>query len=227
MVRRLLAATVVIVTLTAPFWYRLPRAVVALQGTGSPPRRLTGLEIPYTLFTYLVGYSFGPPVREIQDQGPLAALVAHPGQSVLGVVVLLTLLALALRCRGYAARNLALLCLVPMTATWVGAALTGKPYNIRYTLPGLIGFVGLAAIGLSQLGRARRAVAIGLVAGLFLWADAQWFFTPRYWKEELPVGHRVASRRAAAGVEDRRGSGLSEGGTHLLRAARTSGLRLR
>jgi mannosyltransferase len=202
-VRRLFASTVLIVTLTAPFWYRLPQAVVALQGTGSPPRRLTGLEIPYTLFTYLVGYSFGPAVREIQDQGPLAAVLAHPTQSALGVVVLLTLMALALRLRSNAAKNLALLCLLPMTATWVGAAFTGKAYNVRYTLPGLIGFVGLVAVGLSKLGRARRVIAIGLVAGLFLWADAQWFFTRRYWKEDsrsaiawlrgqLPPGSRIA-----------------------------------
>jgi len=202
-VRLLLAATVVIVLVTAPFGYQLAQAVFHAQGTGSPPRRLTGLEIPYTMFTYLVGYSFGPPVREIQDKGPWAAVLAHPGQGALGAVALLTLTALFLRLRSEAAKNLALLFLLPLTAVWLGSAVTGKAYNVRYTLPGLIGFMGLVALGISGLRQPRRRVATALLAGLFLWADAQWFFAPRYWKEDsrsavawlrgkLPPGSRVA-----------------------------------
>ena len=202
-VRPLLAATVAILLVTAPFGYQLTQAVSQAQGTGSPPRHLTGLEIPYTLFTYLLGYSFGPSVRDIQDSGPLAAVLAHPGQSALGAVALLTLTALVLRLRGEAAKNLALLCLLPLTAAWLGSAVTGKPYSVRYTLPGLIGFVGLVALGISGLRPPRRSVAATLVAGLFLWADAQWFFAPRYWKEDsrsaiawlqanLPPGSTVA-----------------------------------
>ncbi len=90
-----------------------------------------------------------------------------------------------------------------MMATWLGSAVTGKAYNVRYTLPGLIGFVGLVALGISRLPKPRRSIATTLVAGLFLWADAQWFFSPRYWKEDsrsavawlrgkLPPGSTVA-----------------------------------
>jgi 4-amino-4-deoxy-L-arabinose transferase-like glycosyltransferase len=202
-IRPLLAASTVILLATAPFAYQLAQAVLQAQGTGSPPRRLTGLEIPYTLFTYLAGYSFGPLVREIQDNGPLAAVLADPVQGALGAVALLTLTALFLRLRSEAAKNLALLCLLPLTAVWLGSAVTGKAYNVRYTLPGLIGFTGLVALGISGLRNARRWVAAALLAGLFLWADAQWFFAPRYWKEDsrsavawlrgkLPPGSRVA-----------------------------------
>jgi 4-amino-4-deoxy-L-arabinose transferase-like glycosyltransferase len=201
--RSLLAATVVIVLITAPFGYQLAQAVFQAEGTGSPPRRLTGLEIPYTMFTYLVGYSFGPPVREIQDKGPFAAVLADPGQGALGAVALLTFTALFLRLRSEAAKNLALLCLLPLTAVWLASAVTGKAYNVRYTLPGLIGFAGLVALSISRLPKPRRSLATTLVAGLFLWADAQWFFSPRYWKEDsrsavawlrgkLPPGSRVA-----------------------------------
>jgi 4-amino-4-deoxy-L-arabinose transferase-like glycosyltransferase len=202
-VRPLLAATVAIVLVTAPFGYRLAQAVSHAQGTGSPPRSLTGLEIPYTMFTYLVGYSFGPSVREIQEKGPLSAVLAHPGQTILGVVALLILTALALRLRSRTAKELGLLLLTPMVVTWLGSALTNKPYNVRYTLPGIIGFVGLAALGISGLRKPARSVATTLMAGLFLWADAQWFFAPRYWKEDsrsavawlrgqLPPGSTVA-----------------------------------
>jgi hypothetical protein len=201
--RRLLAASVVITLATAPFGYMLGQAFLHAQGTGSPPRGLTGLEIPYTLFTYLVGYSFGPSVREIQDQGPWAAVLAHPGQSVLGVVALLIVTALVLRLRSRAAKELALLLLLPIMATWLGSALTNKPYNVRYTLPGIIGFVGVVGLGVLGLRKRGRAIASVLVIGLLLWADAQWFLSPVYWKEDsrsavawlqgkLPPGSTVA-----------------------------------
>ena len=189
--------------MTAPFGYRLTHAVSHAESTGSPPRGLTGLEIPYSLFTYVTGYSFGPSTREIQDEGPSAALLHHPIQSALGCVALLAFTALALRLRGRAAQNLAVLCLLPLTATWLGSALTGKAYNVRYTLPGILGMTGLVALGISTLRGARRSIAATLVVGLFVWADAQWFFTPRYWKEDsrsaiawlrakLPPGSTVA-----------------------------------
>lgn len=201
--RRLLAATAVIVLVTAPFGYRLSQVVLNAQGSGSPSRQLTVLEIPYTLFTYLSGYSFGPSVRDIQDKGPLAAVLIHPGQSALAAVALLTLTALLLRLRSEAAKNLALLCLLPLMAIWLGSAVTGKAYNVRYTLPGIIGFVGLVALGISKLRESIRWVAVVLVVGLFIWADAQWFLVPRYWKEDsrsavawlqgkLPRGSAVA-----------------------------------
>jgi hypothetical protein len=193
----------VIVLATAPFGYQLALAVLHAEGTGSTPRVLTGLEIPYTMFTYLAGYSFGPSVRDIQNEGPAAAVLAHPGQSALGAVALLTVTALVLRLRSDAAKNLGLLLLLPMMATWLGSAVTTKAYNVRYTLSGFIGFVGLVALGISGLPKARRAIATALVTGLFLWADAQWFFAPRYWKEDsrsavawlqakLPPGSTVA-----------------------------------
>jgi hypothetical protein len=193
--RPLFAATIVIVLAIAPFGYRLAQAVVEAQGTGSPPRPLTGLEIPYTMFTYVGGYSFGPSVREIQDEGASAAVLGHPNQSALGVVAVLAFMGLVLRLRSKAAMNLALLTLLPVTITWVGAALTGKAYNVRYTLPGIIGFLGLIALGISGLPKTRRATATALVAALFLWADAQWFFNPRYWKED--------SRTAVAWLKDK------------------------
>jgi hypothetical protein len=201
--RRLVAASVVIALATAPFGYMLAQAVLHAQGTGTPPRRLTGLEIPYTIFTYLMGYSFGPSVRDIQDKGPLAAVLAQPVQSAVGVIALLALAAMVLRLRSRAAKELGLLCLLPMMATWLGSAVTGKAYNVRYTLPGIIGFVGLVGLGFSELSKSFRWAGVALVMGLFTWADAQWFFVPRYRKEDsrsavawlkskLPPGSTVA-----------------------------------
>ena len=98
--RGLLVSSAGILLAIAPFVYQLAQAVSHAQGTGSPPRALSGLEIPYTLFTYVAGYSFGPSVRDIQERGPWAALLAHPVESALGVLALLVFIALATRLRG-------------------------------------------------------------------------------------------------------------------------------
>ena len=69
--------------------------------------------------------------------------------------------------------------------------------------PGYHGVSGLVALGISDLRGSRRWIATALLAGLFLWSDAQWFFASRYWKEDsrsavawlqsrLPPGARVA-----------------------------------
>jgi mannosyltransferase len=201
--RPLFAASLGIALLTTPFVYRLAQAVLHAESTGSPPRPLTGLEIPYTFFTYVGGYSLGPSVREIQNLGAAEALRGHWEQSALGMLLLVMLTALMLRLREAAARNLLILLLLPMMVAWTGAALTGKAYNVRYALPGLVGFLGLAGLSLSRLGNPRRWALTTLSAGVFLWADAQWFYNNRYWKEDsrsavtwlgdtLPAGATVA-----------------------------------
>lgn len=201
--RGLLVATAAILLATAPFAYQLAQAVSQAEGKGSPPRPLTGLELPYTVFTYVAGFSFGPSVRDIQETGPWTALKAHPVESAVAAVALLVVLAFALRLRGNAAICLLLLTFVPMAATWIGSAVTGKAYNVRYTLPGIVGFVGLLALMVSQVPRANRYAAVTLVAVIFLWADVQWFTIPGYWKDDsratvawirgqLPMQSRVA-----------------------------------
>jgi 4-amino-4-deoxy-L-arabinose transferase-like glycosyltransferase len=201
--RSLLVASGGIALLTAPFMYRLVQAVLHAAGTGSAPRVLSGLEIPYTLLTYVGGYSFGPSVREIQDHGASAALRLHAGQSGLEILAVVSLMALAASLKSSTFKSLAILFLLPLTLAWIGAALTGKAYNVRYTLPGLIGFLGLAALAFSRLNRQAARWAVAVTAGLFLWADAQWFFVKRFWKEDsrsavawlretLPVGSIIA-----------------------------------
>jgi mannosyltransferase len=182
--RGLLISSVGILLAIAPFIYQLAQAVSQAEGKGSPPRPLSGLEIPYTLFTYVAGYSFGPSVRDIQERGPWTALLAHPIQSAIGILALLAIMSLALRLRGAGVTRLVLLTSVPMIATWIGSALTGKAYNVRYTLPGVVGFVGLVALSASEIPTKTRSFAVALVVVLFLWSDAQWFGTPDYWKDD-------------------------------------------
>ena len=77
----------------------IARAVMEAKSTGSPPRAITGLEIPYTLFTFVAGYSLGPAVREIQALGWAAAVRAHPFQTAVAALTVVVAIVVALKAR--------------------------------------------------------------------------------------------------------------------------------
>ena len=185
--------------LTLPFLLTLMAAVRHATGTGSPERPLTGLEVPYSLFTDLAGYSFGPPVREIQDLGWSGAVANHPLQTVFAGMVLLVLCVLVGRARSRRMVVFATWLLAPLALTIVGSLLTTKSFNVRYVLPGLVGFLGLIAIALDGLRPALRAIGLGLVVGLSLYADAQWFTSSVYWKDDSRTVAHCLTRYLPAG----------------------------
>jgi mannosyltransferase len=202
-VPRLALAAAGTLFLTSPFLVMLVSAVRHATGTGSPPRPLTGLELPYTILTFVGGYSFGPPVREIQDLGWRIAVTNHWLQTGLVALLLLCFIILVARARHSPMFALAILFLVPLAATLVGSLITTKAYNVRYTLPALLGFLALVSEALDRLPALDRRVALCAVAGLFCWADIQWFTSSPYWKEDsraaaacltkqLPPGSTVA-----------------------------------
>ena len=177
------AASLVTVLLITPFLYTLA-ATIEPGSTGSPPRALTGLEGPYSLFTYVAGHSFGPSVREIQNNGWRVAIERNAVQTAVVVAILGAILALALRARSEAIWLLGILVAVPIGAAMLGSAITTKAYSVRYTLPALVGFLGVAGVVATGLTARARRVYLGVLLLVSLWADAQWFFVPRYWKED-------------------------------------------
>lgn len=62
-------------------------------------------------------------------------------------------------------------------------AVSSFPYNIRYMLPALLGV--LAMITLLALKRYAARVSLFAILAVALWADAQWFYSPVYRKEDL------------------------------------------
>ncbi len=151
---------------------------------GSPPRPLTGLEAPYSLFTYIVGYSFGPSVREIQNLGWREAVERHLVQTTIAVTALAAIAALVLRARRSHLSSLFVLLFVPLAVPLLGSVITSKAFNVRYTLLALIGFLGLAGVAVVALSPVARRGTLAALLVLSLWADAQWFLLPRYWKED-------------------------------------------
>jgi hypothetical protein len=167
-----------------PSIIQLIRATQAARGTLPPQRPVTGFEIPYTIFTFLAGYSLGPPVRELQELGARAAVLRHSGAvACIGLLGLLLGWAV-IRVRTPAARNLWAAFLVPVLGALGASVITGKSFNVRYALPGLMGFIPLLALGVRNLGPSRSTLGAGILLGLFLWSDAQWYGVAEYRKED-------------------------------------------
>ena len=179
----LLIASCAIALLVAAWYVPMAKAVVESSRVGAP-RPATGFELFYTVFTYLAGYSFGPSQRELQDLGVKAALARNMVQLLVAGLLLTLSLVLAVRRWTAAHTRLAILFAFPMVLAFVAAVLTGKPYSPRYTLLGLVGAVALLSLTILQYQGTRRAVLIAVFCGVSVWADAQWFWISRYWKED-------------------------------------------
>jgi hypothetical protein len=193
-------ASVLVLVCVGPLLLSIAQASARLPGNGSPPRPATGLEVPYTLFTYVAGYSFGPSLREIQNLGAAAAVAAHPIQTGLVIGVLAVLLVVTVY--GYRPCMTGYLALFTayVVLTFVASVATGKAYSVRYTLPALIGFAGLVSIGLRRTSPAVDRALVALLLMLFTWADAQWFCSPNYAKDDSRAVVRWLAARVPEGA---------------------------
>jgi uncharacterized membrane protein len=185
--------------LILPFLLALANSIEP-GSTGSPPRALTGLEAPYSVFTYLAGYSLGPSVREIQNFGWQVAVERHPVQTLIAGVSLAVILVLVLRVPRASMMPLGILLIVPLAVPILGSAATSKAFNVRYTLPALIGFVGLMGVAVAALRPRARGATFAALLAVSLWADAQWFFLPRYGKEDSRAAVGCLAERGLPGA---------------------------
>jgi mannosyltransferase len=199
---RVALAGVVMLLIVLPFLITLAHAIGHATGTGSQPRPLTGLESAYTLFTFLAGYSLGPPVALIQASGARAMLVGtgYLGQTVAVGLVLLGIAILVVRAPVRCTLPFLLLLALPLGAPMLGSAVTGKAYNVRYALLALPGFLGLAAIGLTALRPISRWLSILVMLAVFVWADIRWFTVSDYFKEDSRGAMAVLSAALPAGA---------------------------
>ena len=151
----------------------------------------------------MAGYSFGPSVREIQDSGWQVAAAHHVVQLSLTAILLVLWLALVAVRRSTLMISLLVLCMLPAILAFVGSAATTKAYNARYAVLGVIGFVASLSAAIVPLRPSLRNAVAAIFCVIFVWADLQWFFAPRYRKDDsraavawlgarLPPGTRVA-----------------------------------
>ena len=110
---------------------------------------------PYTLYTFVVGLSFGPSVREIRMDGPLAALIHHAvpiGVTALAMLVAgLTGLRRALRPD---TRTAGIWCIiwivVPIGLAIVAPFATNISFNVRYVIVSFPPVILLLSVAIAQ-----------------------------------------------------------------------------
>jgi len=162
---------------------------VALTLKSYPPtegygRSANGLEIAYTFLTFLGGYSFGPSVTDIQSYGPFAAISKNAFETGILLLVLFALgIVFVLNFRRLILSREVQLLFLSIGVVSIYALLSGFPYNVRYALPALFGFLAIAAVFATDFGKpsfARLSVA-GLLL-VSLWADGQWYYSWQYRK---------------------------------------------
>jgi len=156
-----------------------------------PPPPVNGrsrsiLEVGYTFMTFVGGYSFGPSITDIQSYGALGAVSRNLVQvAILGGVLALVALAYALNLRSLVRGKETSLVVLNLAFVSLTTLAFAFPFNVRYTLPGLLAFVALVAALNGGAGRRYVArLAIVAVLLLALWADAQWFYRPAYRKTD-------------------------------------------
>jgi mannosyltransferase len=145
------------------------------------------LQFGYTFMTFLGGYSFGPSLTEIQNIGPLPAVARSWLQVVVLLVVFaLIVLACKLNWRKLVSTREAALLAAGFGIVMAYSMVAGFAYNVRYVLPSLFGFLALIAafaISLPDQPRLVRLITVAVLA-VMIWADAQWFYSPRYRKPD-------------------------------------------
>jgi 4-amino-4-deoxy-L-arabinose transferase-like glycosyltransferase len=162
---------------------------VLLRRYPPPPvdgRSRSILEVGYTFMTFVGGYSFGPSITDIQSYGALGAVSHNLAQvGILGGVLALLAVAYALKFGSLIRGKETSLIVLNLGFVSLTTLAFAFPFNVRYTLPGLLAFLALVAALNGGAGRqyvARLAIAAVLLLGL--WADAQWFYSPAYRKAD-------------------------------------------
>jgi 4-amino-4-deoxy-L-arabinose transferase-like glycosyltransferase len=154
--------------------------------------------VPYSLYTYSVGYTLGPSVRAIQvDRG--GALAEKAGWVALVCLAFGVPLILGIAHLARSDRNLLTLLLVwlvvPLLAVALLATTNIKVFNVRYALVAAPAYILLVGRGLAIMSRSRWwpfVLAFTAVVGISIF---NYFYVPAYGKEDA----RGAARAIRAG----------------------------
>jgi len=142
---------------------------------------------PFTFHAFAVGYSLGPPIREIRTAGAAAALRHHLPELAWVGLLFLTLGALAVRAavrRRVVVATLLALLLPALFVTW-GALSNFKVYHPRYVGVSFPFVLALIAAGLAESGPRLRAALAAALALTWLVSLQHHFFVPAYGKEDM------------------------------------------
>jgi hypothetical protein len=162
----------------------------ALVGSAEPMTgggNLSLWALPYSLFTYSVGYTLGPSIRDIQTNG-IGAVTGNVGWILLTMVVFGIPLVVGIDRLARSNRNLLSLLaawlLVPIIGVSLLAALGVKVFNVRYALVALPAYLLLVGPGLARISKTRFWGFVALFTAVAGFSICNYFFVPAYGKED-------------------------------------------
>ncbi|MCC6848697.1 MAG: glycosyltransferase family 39 protein [Deltaproteobacteria bacterium] len=179
--------------------------LIGAYGANHPAdgRGVGWLDLPYVLYAYAVGFSFGPSTSALHADRIRAVAETLPEIAV-AAVVFGTLAArglVATRRLPGSTRTLLLTWLaLPLGLAFGVAATTANPLNARYGVVAFPAFVVLVALGAYEVRRPLVAVLGAAAVALSLVSRANLAFDPRYAKEDCRG--LAAALRAEATPED-------------------------
>jgi hypothetical protein len=156
------------------------------------------LALPYTLFTFFFGYSYGPSLRELHEADKLGVLRHHLPLLVLAAIPLATGLAAGLLRLRQHGRVLLPWILVPVLVLIFLSVRNVKPWNPRYVAVAFPWLLVLLALGLNHLpGRLRAGLTL-LVVLLALFSLGGYYWNASYAKADIrAVAGFLAEREEA------------------------------
>jgi 4-amino-4-deoxy-L-arabinose transferase-like glycosyltransferase len=184
-------------------WQRLHPAR-AVAPTEVPLRGETTFHpaaLPFAAASFAVGYTLGPPLRELRARPGFDTLRPHRVPLAAATLVFggLTVLgARALRRRGRLGEGLLWL-LVPALIVSYFALQNFKVFHPRYLAVSLPGYLALLAAAFADLSPRARAAAAAAVALLWGYALHHHYFDPRYGREDMRGAGALLTARAVAG----------------------------
>ncbi|MFT5234568.1 MAG: mannosyltransferase [Candidatus Krumholzibacteriia bacterium] len=143
------------------------------------------LAVPYSLFTFYFGYSFGPSLRELHNPDRLGVLLSYWPLLVAGAISVG--LALAPLCKRLNRHQGALIMwvLVPVALLAILALRNIKPWNPRYIAVVLPWVILLTGIGLSRWRRRGGFIVSSVLVGLTMWSLVGYFNNDSYVKADI------------------------------------------
>jgi len=210
------AISLVILALLSPWVYRIYTFIdVSDLVTPVMPGQLDNTErlrgettiapevLPYAFYTYSVGFSLGPSTRELHHDSSLGYVFRKYSPFIAWVAVLfggVFLFGVWRVIRGAApSRDLFLYLLVPLVLTLLLNWQNAKAFNVRYVLVGLPAYICFLAIGVDSVNRRRRLALMVAVLITLLAACGNYYFNPKYAREDVKGAVRYVEARIARG----------------------------
>ncbi len=182
-----IAAFVVMVVLCLPGIYRL--ASFPPTESADSGRSFSPIQFGYALWSFAVGYSYGPSLDELH-RPDRTALLLHSAVTVVPVgilVVVVTALGIRALARRFPAGRVpvALWLVFPVAFAAVGALVTVHPFNVRYTIISFLPALVLIVVGVDALpGRSLRAATWIAMAAVSAVSLLGYYTNPRYARDD-------------------------------------------